>query len=86
MFDNIFTISAELENRLLSRFDAASQKRELTTMAECAKILSQVRKFCLHNAIPFLSPIIPVSVSHITTAIIQITWIVSLVKSNQEKL
>ncbi|XP_076897206.1 exocyst complex component SEC10b-like isoform X2 [Bidens hawaiensis] len=31
----------ELENRLLSRFDAASQKRELSTMAECAKILSQ---------------------------------------------
>ena len=32
----------ELENRLLSRFDAASQRRELSTMAECAKILSQV--------------------------------------------
>jgi hypothetical protein len=32
----------ELENRLLSRFDVASQKRELSTMAECAKILSQV--------------------------------------------
>jgi len=46
MFDNSFSIFAELENRLLSRFDAASQKRELTTMAECAKILSQVIKFC----------------------------------------
>ncbi|XP_027335475.1 exocyst complex component SEC10b isoform X4 [Abrus precatorius] len=34
----------ELENRLLSRFDAASQKRELTTMAECAKILSQFNR------------------------------------------
>lgn len=33
---------AELENKLLSRFDAASQRRELSTMAECAKILSQV--------------------------------------------
>jgi len=33
---------SELENRLLSRFDTASQKRELSTMAECAKILSQV--------------------------------------------
>lgn len=35
----------ELENRLLARFDAASQKRELSTMAECAKILSQVAGF-----------------------------------------
>lgn len=34
--------SLELENRLLSRFEAASQRRELSTMAECAKILSQV--------------------------------------------
>ncbi|XP_019418705.1 PREDICTED: exocyst complex component SEC10-like [Lupinus angustifolius] len=34
----------ELENRLLARFDAASQKRELTTMAECAKILSQFNR------------------------------------------
>ncbi|RDX75485.1 Exocyst complex component SEC10a, partial [Mucuna pruriens] len=34
----------ELENRLLSRFDAASQKRELITMAECAKILSQFNR------------------------------------------
>ncbi|KAE9595857.1 putative exocyst complex component Sec10 [Lupinus albus] len=34
----------ELENRLLSRFDAASQKRELTGMAECAKILSQFNR------------------------------------------
>lgn len=33
---------SELENRLLLRFDAASQRRELSTMAECAKILSQV--------------------------------------------
>ncbi|PHU25174.1 Exocyst complex component SEC10 [Capsicum chinense] len=31
----------ELENRLLARFDLASQKRELSTMRECAKILSQ---------------------------------------------
>ncbi|KAJ8435918.1 hypothetical protein Cgig2_013265 [Carnegiea gigantea] len=31
----------ELENRLLQKFDAASQRRELSTMAECAKILSQ---------------------------------------------
>ncbi|KAK9068325.1 hypothetical protein SSX86_012436 [Deinandra increscens subsp. villosa] len=30
----------ELENKLLSRFDSASQRRELTNMAECAKILS----------------------------------------------
>ena len=37
-----FSFFAELENRLLSRFDAASQRRELPTMAECAKILSQV--------------------------------------------
>lgn len=35
----------ELENRLLSRFDAASQRRDLSTMAECAKILSQVNCF-----------------------------------------
>ncbi|KAG9132528.1 hypothetical protein Leryth_008452 [Lithospermum erythrorhizon] len=34
----------ELENRLLSRFDAASQKKELSTMAECAKILSQFNR------------------------------------------
>ncbi|XP_052113668.1 exocyst complex component SEC10b [Arachis duranensis] len=34
----------ELENRLISRFDSASQKRELTTMAECAKILSQFNR------------------------------------------
>ncbi|KAJ6404281.1 hypothetical protein OIU84_012460 [Salix udensis] len=34
----------ELENRLLARFDAASQKRELSTMAECAKILSQFNR------------------------------------------
>lgn len=34
----------ELENRLLSRFDAASQKRELSTMSECAKILSQFNR------------------------------------------
>jgi hypothetical protein len=37
----------ELENRLLSRFDAASQRRDLSTMSECAKILSQVNAlFC----------------------------------------
>ncbi|KAJ6710406.1 EXOCYST COMPLEX COMPONENT SEC10-LIKE PROTEIN-RELATED [Salix koriyanagi] len=36
--------SHELENRLLARFDAASQKRELSTMAECAKILSQFNR------------------------------------------
>jgi len=34
----------ELENRLLVRFDAASQRRELSTMAECAKILSQFNR------------------------------------------
>ncbi|XP_031122774.1 exocyst complex component SEC10a-like [Ipomoea triloba] len=34
----------ELENRLLSRFDAASQRRELSTMAECAKILSKFNR------------------------------------------
>ncbi|KAL8144344.1 hypothetical protein V2J09_017376 [Rumex salicifolius] len=34
----------ELENRLLSRFDAASQKREISTMSECAKILSQFNR------------------------------------------
>lgn len=34
----------ELENRLLTRFDAASQRRELSTMAECAKILSQFNR------------------------------------------
>lgn len=34
----------ELENRLLSRFDLASQKRELSTMRECAKILSQFNR------------------------------------------
>ncbi|KAF5477510.1 hypothetical protein F2P56_004144 [Juglans regia] len=34
----------ELENRLLARFDAALQKRELSTMSECAKILSQFNR------------------------------------------
>ncbi|KAI3933590.1 hypothetical protein MKX01_032695 [Papaver californicum] len=34
----------ELENRLLSRFDAASQRRELSTMSGCAKILSQFNR------------------------------------------
>ncbi|XP_024517817.1 exocyst complex component SEC10b isoform X2 [Selaginella moellendorffii] len=34
----------ELENRLLDRFDAASQKKELSTMGECAKILSQFNR------------------------------------------
>eukprot|EP00250_Pteridium_aquilinum_P017296 c23554_g1_i1 orf=376-2835(-) len=34
----------ELENRLLARFDTASQRRELSTMAECAKISSQFDK------------------------------------------
>lgn len=34
----------ELENRLLSRFDAAAQKKDLVTMAECAKISSQFDK------------------------------------------
>ena len=37
--------SLELENRLLARFDAASQRRELSIMAECAKILSQVGSY-----------------------------------------
>ncbi|KAL2254549.1 exocyst complex component SEC10b [Sesamum indicum] len=34
----------ELENRLLARFDSASQRKELSTMAECAKILSQFNR------------------------------------------
>lgn len=34
----------ELENRLLSRFDVASQRRDLSTMGECAKILSQFNR------------------------------------------
>ncbi|KAL8554697.1 hypothetical protein ACS0TY_002763 [Phlomoides rotata] len=34
----------ELENKLLTRFDAASQKRDLPSMAECAKILSQFNR------------------------------------------
>ncbi|XP_008807526.1 exocyst complex component 5 [Phoenix dactylifera] len=34
----------ELENRLLARFDTASQRRELSIMAECAKILSQFNR------------------------------------------
>lgn len=38
----------ELENRLLSRFDVASHKRELATMAECAKILVQVTNLVAH--------------------------------------
>ena len=38
----LITRHTELENRLLARFDAASQKRELSTMAECANFLSQV--------------------------------------------
>jgi hypothetical protein len=47
--------AVELENRLLSRFDAASQRRDLSTMSECAKILSQVNAlFCsmpLYNSV-----------------------------------
>eukprot|EP00850_Spirogloea_muscicola_P002872 SM000011S19050 [mRNA] locus=s11:509502:515891:- [translate_table: standard] len=34
----------ELENRLLAKFDAASQRRELATMAQCAKILNQFNR------------------------------------------
>ncbi|XP_073013621.1 exocyst complex component 5-like isoform X3 [Typha latifolia] len=34
----------ELENRLLSRFDAASQRQDLPAMAQCAKILSQFNR------------------------------------------
>ncbi|PWA65603.1 exocyst complex component Sec10-like protein [Artemisia annua] len=34
----------ELENKLLTRFDNASQRRELSNMAECAKILSQFNR------------------------------------------
>ncbi|KAL0384326.1 UNVERIFIED_CONTAM: Exocyst complex component SEC10b [Sesamum radiatum] len=34
----------ELENRLLAKFDSASQRKELSTMAECAKILSQFNR------------------------------------------
>ncbi|KAI4328838.1 hypothetical protein L6164_021163 [Bauhinia variegata] len=41
---NLQEYCSELENRLLARFDAASQKRELSTMAECAKILSQFNR------------------------------------------
>jgi hypothetical protein len=42
----------ELENRLLARFDTASQRREMSTMAECAKILSQVCILCIgHDSI-----------------------------------
>ncbi|KAJ6686509.1 SEC10 [Salix purpurea] len=40
----LLLLVTELENRLLARFDAASQKRELSTMAECAKILSQFNR------------------------------------------
>lgn len=42
---SVLSIVTELENRLLVRFDTASQKWDLPTMAECAKILSQVRIF-----------------------------------------
>lgn len=34
---------AEVENQLLGQFDAASQKGDLLTMGDRAKILSQVR-------------------------------------------
>ncbi|KAH7315213.1 hypothetical protein KP509_21G040200 [Ceratopteris richardii] len=34
----------ELQNRLLARFDAATQRKDLLTMAECAKISSQFDK------------------------------------------
>ncbi|KAL0422521.1 UNVERIFIED_CONTAM: Exocyst complex component SEC10b [Sesamum latifolium] len=34
----------ELENRLLVKFDSASQRKELSSMAECAKILSQFNR------------------------------------------
>lgn len=50
-----FFFFVELENRLLSRFDAASQRRELSTMAECAKILSQVIVSYLSNELSFWS-------------------------------
>lgn len=50
---------AELENRLLGKFDAASQKRELSTMAECAKILSQVFSFVFVWMIVSVTMIIP---------------------------
>ncbi|MFQ6654153.1 hypothetical protein Gotur_025240 [Gossypium turneri] len=40
----VLSHSSELENRLLARFDAASQRRELSTMSECAKILSQFNR------------------------------------------
>ncbi|EPS73932.1 hypothetical protein M569_00824, partial [Genlisea aurea] len=42
--NNLQEYCNELENRLLSRFDAASQKRELSAMAECAKILSKFNR------------------------------------------
>lgn len=38
----VLNVCAELENKLLSRFDAASQKKNLVAMAECAIILLQV--------------------------------------------
>ena len=50
-----FFFFVELENRLLSRFDAASQRRELSTMAECAKILSQVIASYGYNQLSFWS-------------------------------
>ncbi|CAI9095527.1 OLC1v1031508C2 [Oldenlandia corymbosa var. corymbosa] len=42
--NNLQEYCNELENRLLNRFDVASQRRELSTMAECAKILSQFNR------------------------------------------
>ncbi|KAG8483104.1 hypothetical protein CXB51_022071 [Gossypium anomalum] len=39
-----YLVTTKLENRLLARFDAASQRRELSTMSECAKILSQFNR------------------------------------------
>lgn len=42
IIDSILNVCAELENKLLSRFDAASQKKNLAAMAECAMILLQV--------------------------------------------
>jgi hypothetical protein len=46
-FSHILHHMTDLENRLLARFDTASQKQDLNIMAECSKILSQVRQCVL---------------------------------------
>ncbi|KAL0387068.1 UNVERIFIED_CONTAM: Exocyst complex component SEC10b [Sesamum radiatum] len=60
----------ELENRLLARFDAASQKRELSTMAECAKILSQMPDwFSVTLVLSLVLAMLPVDSLHCTKEI-----------------